>query len=314
MEMKFFDSAATFLKMVRPALERDEPANNLMFGLALRLEAAPGRFQHPPYRWPPLLAAVTDGEGLAAAALMTPPYNVIVFSPRAEKNEVFAFLAQSLRSGGWSIPGVLGPSADALAFAAAWSAETGTTSRPGMSERVYELRQVIPPLQPPGSMRLAGESDFDLMAQWVYDFQCEAIPSEKSTREDAQNMAEAKIEDGDFFVWDDGSPAALAGKTRPTPHGTCIGPVYTPPEKRGRGYATALTAALSQLLLDQGCQFTALFTDLTNPTSNSIYQKIGYRPVCDFNEYIFEEKAESRVLRSSFCPSYCVIRLIGSIC
>jgi len=287
MEMIFFDSASAFLGLVRPALERDEPANNLMFGLALRIEAAPERLHLPPYRWPPLLAAVTDGRGLAAAALMTPPYNVIVFSPRLEKNEVFAFLAKSLQRSGWSIPGVLGPSADAQAFAAAWAAETGTASRPGMSERVYELRQVIPPPQPPGRMRQAQESDVDLMAQWVYDFQHEALPSEKSTREDAENTAEAKIEDGDFFVWDDGGVTALAGKTRPTPHGTCIGPVYTPPEKRGRGYATALTAALSQLLLDQGCQFTALFTDLSNPTSNSIYQKIGYRPVCDFNEYLF---------------------------
>lgn len=288
MEIINFASAEAFLRLVRPALERDEPANNLMFGLALRLAAAPERYQHAPYHWPPLLAAVVDGGGLAAAALMTPPYNVIVFSPRAEKVEGFAFLAKSLHAGSWSVPGVLGPSADALAFAAAWRAETGASSRPGMSERVYELRQVIPPPQPPGGMRLAVESDVELMAQWVYAFGVEALPLERSSREDAENLAEAKIEDGDYFVWDDGGEVvALAGKTRPTPHGTCIGPVYTPPEKRGRGYATALTAALSQLLLDGGCQFTALFTDLSNPTSNSIYQKIGYRPVCDFNEYLF---------------------------
>jgi predicted GNAT family acetyltransferase len=80
---------------------------------------------------------------------------------------------------------------------------------------------------------------------------------------------------------------ALAGRNRSTPHGYCIGPVFTPPQFRGRGYATALTAALSQALLEGGKQFTALFTDLANPTSNSIYQKIGYRPLCDFDEYRF---------------------------
>ncbi len=82
----------------------------------------------------------------------------------------------------------------------------------------------------------------------------------------------------------------MAGKSRPTAHGISVGPVYTPPSLRGRGYATALVAELSQHLLDSGYQFTTLFTDLANPTSNSIYQKIGYQPVCDFTEYAFESK------------------------
>ncbi len=287
MEAIFFESATEFLHLVRPALEKDEAANNLMYGLALRLERAPQRFQQLPYRWPPLLAAVIEGSALAAAALMTPPYNIVVFSPRPDKAGVFATLAQSLSAGSWAIPGVLGPSADALAFASAWAAQTGVSSRHGVRERVYELRQVIPPPQPPGGMRLAAEGDIDLIARWLYAFYREAVPRDPTSPQDAEHQAEMRIEDGDFFVWEDGGLAALAGKTRPTPHGTCIGPVYTPPERRAHGYATALTAALSQRLLDQGCQFTALFTDLSNPTSNSIYQKIGYRPLCDFNEYIF---------------------------
>jgi predicted GNAT family acetyltransferase len=81
---------------------------------------------------------------------------------------------------------------------------------------------------------------------------------------------------------------ALAGKSRITPHGACIGPVYTPVERRCRGYAPALTAALSQHILDGGKQFVTLFTNLANPTSNSIYMKIGYTPVCDFDRYHFE--------------------------
>jgi GNAT superfamily N-acetyltransferase len=288
MKAIFFDSASDFLQLVRPALDKDEAANNLMYGLALRLERAPERFQQPPYRWPPLLAAVMEGSELASAALMTPPYNIIVFSPRPQKTGVFAALAGDLQARAWSIPGVLGPSAEALEFAAAWSAQTGAAIRPGMRERVYELRQVILPPQPPGRMRLADDGDIDLLARWVFAFWKEAVPREVSTFQDAEHMAEVKVEEGDFFVWDNGRPVALAGKARPTPHGTCIGPVYTPPQQRAHGYATALTAALSQRLLDQGCQFTALFTDLSNPTSNSIYQKIGYRPLCDFNEFIFD--------------------------
>ncbi len=80
---------------------------------------------------------------------------------------------------------------------------------------------------------------------------------------------------------------SLAGKTRPMPHGIVIGPVYTPPELRGHGYASAVTAGLSQHLLDSGYQFVALFTNLANPISNSIYMKIGYKPLGDFNEYKF---------------------------
>ncbi len=290
MKANYFDSASEFLEQARPALEKDEAANNLMYGLALRLERAPERFQRPPYRWPPLLAAVVEGGELAAAALMTPPYNIIVFSPRLDKASVFMALAKDLAAKNWSIAGVLGPSADALAFATAWSAQTGAASRAGMRERVYELRQVAAPPQPPGRMRPAEERDIGLLARWVYAFWKEAVPRETTSPQDAEGLAETKVEDGDFFVWDDNGAVALAGKNRPTPHGYCIGPVYTPPEQRAHGYATALTAALSQLLLDRGCQFTALFTDLANPTSNSIYQKIGYKPLCDFNEYIFEAK------------------------
>ena len=98
-----------------------------------------------------------------------------------------------------------------------------------------------------------------------------------------------KIADRLLYLWDVGGvPVSLAGGTRPGVHCISVGPVYTPPEHRCRGYASACVAALSQHLLDAGWEFCTLFTDLANPTSNSIYQKIGYRPVCDFNEYLFE--------------------------
>jgi uncharacterized protein len=87
--------------------------------------------------------------------------------------------------------------------------------------------------------------------------------------------------------YDDGKPVSFAGYGNPTPNGCRVGPVYTPPEHRGKGYASACTAALSQELLDRGCKFVFLFTDLQNPTSNHIYQVIGYEPVSDFDEYHF---------------------------
>jgi GNAT superfamily N-acetyltransferase len=288
MEFISFESASDFLSLARAGLEGRESANNLIYGLALRLESAPERFKQPPFRWPPLLAAVTDAAGLAAAALMTPPYNVTLFSPRTDVDELYAFLARALIAAGWSVPGVLAAAPDAAAFARAWARETGLAFRARLRERVYELRRVIPPSPPPsGCMRLAAEDDVERTARWLYAFWQEAMPAETGTLQDARWQVEARVEDGDYFLWDDGLPVAMAGRSRPTPHGCCIGPVYTPPEQRSHGYATALTAALSQRLLDQGFQYTALFTDLSNPTSNRIYQRIGYAPVCDFNEYIF---------------------------
>jgi uncharacterized protein len=288
-DLAVFSYAADFLALVRPSLEAAEAANSLIYGLALGLEQSPERFAKPPYHWPPFLAAVTDSAGPALVALQTPPFNLLVSGPRPAGPLPYQLLTRRLLEIGWQIPGVLGPSEPARGFAETWAQAAGVSFQSGFSERLYELRQVISPPQPPGAMRRAGEGDVELVAGWILAFQLEAIPRDAGTLEQARWQAEARIEAGDFFVWDDGGPVALAAKTRPTPHGCSIGPVYTPPDRRGRGYATALTAALSQRLLDGGKRFTALFTDLANPTSNSIYQKIGYRPVCDFSEYIFKE-------------------------
>ena len=91
-----------------------------------------------------------------------------------------------------------------------------------------------------------------------------------------------------FYLWEhDGRPVSMAGVTGPTPHGIRVGPVYTPPAERGRGFGSALTAAASQAQLDDGRRFVFLFTDLDNPTSNKIYQAIGYEPVIDIDQWSF---------------------------
>ena len=93
---------------------------------------------------------------------------------------------------------------------------------------------------------------------------------------------------GGVAIWEDGEAVSLSGYGARTPHGIRIGPVYTPPELRGRGYASALVASLTQQLLSGGRDFCFLFTDLANPTSNSIYQRVGYRPVTDIEVWKFE--------------------------
>ena len=106
---------------------------------------------------------------------------------------------------------------------------------------------------------------------------------------EARELAERRINSGDLFIWEDeGRPVSMAAKNRPSSHGITVSLVYTPRDLRNRGYASACVAALSQQLLDAGWEFCTLYTDLANPTSNSIYQRIGYQPVCDSNEYDFE--------------------------
>ena len=273
-------TAGSFLTHAQAVLEQHEAANNLMIGIAVRLNEFPDRIKMPPY-----LATVEDGDRLLAAAVMTPPHRVILYA-EGDDPDALRLLTQDLHAGGWCVPGVGGIKPTSRAFAEVWSAVTGQPHRAGMNERVYELRRVIPPAPPiSGALRVATEDDLPLMSEWVWGFIQDA--GLEGTAEGAREIAELRIADRDLFIWDDGGPVSTVTKTRHSTHGIVVSLVYTPPAHRYRGYASAAVAALSQQLLDAGWEFCALFTDLANPTSNSIYQRIGYRPVADFDEYIF---------------------------
>lgn len=280
MDVEAYTDASDFLQQTQSVLEQDEVANNLMLGLCLRLQRFPERIKTAPY-----LATVTDEGALVVAAVMTPPHNLVLFSARPECAEALELLAHDLRAGSWHVPGVLGPAAVAEQFAVAWARLAGTSYKIHMQQRIYELRRVILPTPVPGRLRQATEADLEQVTQWVLAFQQEAM--DEGTLADALEMAARRISDGDIYLWEEEQPVSMAAKTRPMAHGISVGLVYTPPGLRRRGYATACVAALSQLLLDSGWQFCVLFTNLANPTSNHIYQSIGYRPVCDFDEYSF---------------------------
>ena len=283
MILRSLRSAAEFLQAVRASLEAHEAANSLMYGLALRLQRYPERIKIAPY-----FAVVHNERGVQAAAMMTPPQNLVVMSADGgPAEEAFEPIARDLRRGRWPVPGVIGPSQPALGFASVWQRLTARRYTLTIHERLYELATVIPPPRPPGTMRLAQPGEEDLVADWLYEFHLEALPNEPTAFNDHREAARIRLADQDLYLWEDGQPVAMAGRSRPTPHGYTIGPVYTPERFRRKGYATALTADLSQALLDSGKHFTTLFTNLANPVSNSIYIKIGYQPVSDFDLYRF---------------------------
>lgn len=280
MRLTCFQAAESFLARVQAVLEQNEAANNLMIGIAVRLKEHPDRIKTPPY-----LATVEDGDTLLAAAVMTPPHRVIIHGENADPTPL-KLIVQDLLASSWTPPGVVGPAEVARAFAETWTATAGGSFRLLRQERVYELRQVTHPIGVPGVLRAATEADTELVAKWIHEFTQEA--GLEGTAESAAEIAAQRIDQRDMFLWDDGQPVSLAGKSRHSTHGVVIGPVYTPPAFRCRGYAGAGVAALSQQLLSAGWEFCALFTDLANPTSNSVYQKIGYRPLDVFDEYAFE--------------------------
>ncbi len=282
-------TADTFLERMQPLLVAQEAVYGLMLGIAQAVAADPQRYG----KILPYLATVEDEEGIAAAAVMTPPYAVILYSERPDPQPGIDAIARDLYQHNWPVSGANGRVPLSAHFVESWSRLTGAEAAVAMEERVFELRQVIHPAYSPGHLRLATPDDLETTTQWMLDFTEEALSGVEppADPEETRRGVERRIASQTFYLWDDQGPVSLAGVTRPTLHGIAIGPVYTPPTLRGRGYATSLVAALSQKLLDEGRTFCTLFTDLANPTSNHIYQAVGYRPVCDYTLYRFRDRA-----------------------
>jgi predicted GNAT family acetyltransferase len=284
MQIRTYASAGAFLGDARAALESNEVANNLMLGICERLARHPERIEAPP-----CLKTVVDGSGLVLAAMMTPPHNLVAYGHRGDLEGGVRALVEDLVREGWRVSGVLGPREVARLVAGRWSEVTGGAWDLKCRQRVYKLRGVTSPVPAHGRLRRAGEADLELVAGWRHAFQLEIFG--EADREQAARAAKARIEDGDIYLWEEGQPVSMAMKTRPTRTGISVSLVYTPPELRGRGYATACVGELSRLLLDSGRSYCSLFADLSNGAANRVYQRIGYRPVCDYDEYAFSEEA-----------------------
>jgi predicted GNAT family acetyltransferase len=279
-----FADAPSFLDAAEPFLAEREAEHNLILGIAASLLRDPDRPTAPPY-----LAVVRDRDETVGAAVMTPPFNLVLscMADRAAIAAVATDLADP-PDGLPSPPGVTGPIEIAHAFGRLWGPPRGRAVRKILAERVYRIERLVPPTAVPGRVRLAGLDDRDLLVAWCHAFLLEALG--RSDPEDAIGLVERGLQTGtrSFYVWEHDGPASLAGVNGPTPNGIRLGPVYTPPERRGHGYGSAVTAAATQAQFDLGRRFVYLFTDLANPTSNKIYQAIGYQPVIDVDQLAFE--------------------------
>ncbi|GIH78795.1 GNAT family N-acetyltransferase [Planobispora longispora] len=219
-----------------------------------------------------------DGETVAAV-LQTPPRGLLLPDLSVE---TLPALASALIEIERAVPGVQGPLTQVEAFAAAW----WRPERERVSERLYRLGSLSPVRRSAaGTSRTAAVADRELIVKWLTDFHMEAMDDAVT---DPAPLVSSRIGREELILWEDGGrPVALAGLSSPIAAMSRIGPVYTPPEFRGRGYGEAVTRAATHRALEAGATEAVLFTDLSNPVSNSIYQAIGYRPVADYASITF---------------------------
>jgi uncharacterized protein len=267
---------AAFLDAVWPLLIADEARHSLMFGILATLR------DHPTFYPDFGLWLADDAGAIQGAAVRTPPHNLVLARPR--EDTALGELAGRIDD---EIPGVVGAVPEVERFAAHWSERHERTPVTRRGQGIFELDRVEPVSGVAGRLRQAGTADRPLLVEWWLAFAEEALgesPTEASVAHQIDHRLE--VADAGIVLWDDGDPASLAAYGNPTPNGIRIGPVYTPPERRRRGYASALVADLSSRLLRER-RFCFLYTDLANPTSNKIYEQIGYRRVCESAEIAF---------------------------
>lgn len=265
------DDADAFLARAWGWLMDREDEHNLLLGLAASLSGTPPAVGAEGY----LMLTVEEAGRVVGAAFRTPPHKAgFTRMPVEAAPEV----ARALAARYPSIPAFFGPEDVVMAAGRAWAEAKGVSAVRGMPQRLYRLDTVIPPSGVPGFMRPAAPEELPLVHLWADGFARDAGAGFSTPRETRERW----VSHGVLYLWEDeGAPVAMALATGRTDNGIRVGYVYTPPERRGRGYASALVAVLSQKALDEGARFCVLYTDLTNPTSNAIYPRVGYRPLCD---------------------------------
>jgi len=282
-----FADVHTFIGRAGPWLEEREAEHNLIFGICSTLAEDPSMSEGPP-----LLATVERDGTIVAAVLRTPPWNMVLseVDDPAALDELAADVATDAAHDATVLPGVLGPAEHAARFAALWVERTGVHASHDMTERIFRLTGVVPPRPVPGARRPATRADRNLLIDWLDAFHDEAFgrpaPTDSTTMVDRWLAGHSRT----MWLWDDdGASVSLCGIGMGTPNGFRIGPVYTPPEVRSRGYASNLVAQVTQGGLDAGKRFAFLLADVANATSNHIYQAIGFEAVRDLAAYRFVE-------------------------
>ena len=266
MKLELYESVQSYLHDIMALLTEYETQNNLFVSICLK-----GKDGTDTSGW--VMATVKDENAKPAIiAIMTPPFNLLLF----ERDNVpcpkgVTLLAQKLEVFGISVPGVMGEPSVADRFSKEYASLTGKKRNLTRNLRIYRLDRVNPLPKTGGKLRLSNHNDLFFMPYWYSAFAVDCHFKGIDIAEATDKIIQL-TKSSSLYIWEDEIPVSQAAASRKTLNGSVINCVYTPPHYRGKGYATACVAALSQHLLDSGSKFCVLFADLANPISNSIYE------------------------------------------
>jgi predicted GNAT family acetyltransferase len=280
---EFYEDIELFYDHVYSFLIEREAENNLIFSILNAIKLNPNVYGDQF----PLLVLVKDNGRLELISIQTPPFKLVL--SYTDNLQSIDTLIISLIQKGIELPGVLGPKDVVQRFINLWSENRNVTPKLATQERIYKLIVVSDDTLGERKVIQSTKKNQSLIIKWAKDFITEAFP--ESIEEHMHNMEKRLVPDIDqgrfFLLLENDKIVSIARKAGKTPNGNIVNFVYTPPALRRRGYATECVANLSKHILEEGNQFCFLFTDLANPISNSIYQKIGYKPIIDVDEYSF---------------------------
>lgn len=288
MYFKLYIDVHEFYNDTYNILMRHEAQNMILLGnIIIGNEGKDKTGWRDPENW--LMATVSDENGILLTALMTPPHNITLYATdNIIDKKAISCLIDGLKE--YKIPGVITEKALAEQFAKEYTTGRGLAYKTTMSQRIYVLTEVNPDIKQIGTVRLLDEKDMSFFPYWVEAFSAASVygKTEMTIPQEADEylyrIATKKL----YVLEDNGVPVSMAGYTREMQTAIGVAFVYTPPYHRQKGYASSCVAQISRMALEKGFNKCVLYTDLLNPTSNSIYQKMGYVPICDSLMLSFE--------------------------
>tara|TARA_R110002072_G_scaffold276051_1_gene437373 strand:+ start:102260 stop:103120 length:861 start_codon:yes stop_codon:yes gene_type:complete len=191
-----------------------------------------------------------------------------------------------------NLVGVVGESQSADLFKENWMTKYQCELSLGMHQGIYELEKVTLPKMNNGSFVIANEASYTIINNFMLGFIKDCFPNDNQAKEKAKALTERHIKNKTLFLWKnkEGEAVSMAAKNRESRNAATISLVYTAESERGKGYGSIITALVSQRMLDEGKKMCNLYTDMANPVSNSIYQKIGYKKIGESKHYLFKER------------------------
>lgn len=269
----------SFLAKIETMVTEHEAEFSLMLGLCERAKKSNLPIDENHY-----FVVMIDGKVLGAAVLN--PRNLILTN--LSESGIIE-LSNKIYEIGLKPTGTVGPTQAVNLFSKIWADKVHCKSTLAMRQKIYELTQVNVPDDTPGNLLQATHLHIELVSQWISEFKQESLPFEPSIQSENVKIAEQKIALGDVFLWvlAEGKIVSMNFVSRPTRNGISIAGVYTPHPMRQQGYASSLVAHTAQKMLNDGKKFCVLYTDASNPTSNKIYQSIGFIQRAESEQYLF---------------------------